>query len=434
MSDESGPVQIESLDQRGRGVARVAGKVVLIQGALPGERVTFSHRRSRQRHNEAVVAEVHDPSADRVTPVCTHFGVCGGCALQHLAPAAQLELKQARLIDDLRAENVAAETILPPVTGPTEGYRRKARLGAKHVPKKGGVLVGFRESRGPRIADIHQCEVLHPRVGRRLPELRAMLTELDARARIPQIEIAVGDDGVVLVVRHLDPLSSSDRTRLEAFAGEVACRILLQSGGPQTVTPLIDGHDADLSYQLTGQQITLNFSALDFVQVNGAVNERLVALALEFLAVDAADQMLDLFCGIGNFTLPIARHVHAATGIEFDARLIAQAQANAKANGIDNARFEHADLSDAPTCAGILARGWDKLMLDPPRSGAEAVVAALAPPYPERIVYVSCAPQSLARDLGVLVHRHGYRLVSTRVADMFPHTTHIESISLLVQP
>ena len=430
-STDAASATIESLDERGRGVARVAGKVVLIHGALPGEQVTFVHHRSRQRRSEAVVVDVLTASDDRVTPVCEHFVVCGGCALQHLSGAAQLTLKQERLSGFLQAVKVDPQRVDVPVTGPTEGYRRKTRLGVKHVPKKGGVLVGFRESLDSRIADIRQCEVLHPAIGKCLLILRGMLTELDARARIPQLEIAVGDDNTVMVLRHLDPLSVHDRARLEKFSSDSGYQILLQSGGPQTVKPLVEGEDIRLSYRLAEQQITLAFDALDFIQVNGVMNARLIALAIDLLALQHTDRVLDLFCGIGNFTLPIARHVRSVTGVEFDAGLIAKAGANALANNIDNAVFHSGDLNEAVTCDEVLSRGWDKLLLDPPRSGAEAVVSALTSPYPARIVYVSCNPESLARDLAVLVHQHNYHLLSTRVADMFPHTNHIESISVL---
>ncbi|MCP5149500.1 MAG: 23S rRNA (uracil(1939)-C(5))-methyltransferase RlmD [Ectothiorhodospiraceae bacterium] len=428
--------RIEDIGERGRGVARVDGKVVFVDGGLPGERVRLSMRKRRRRFDEAVVLEVLEPSPDRVEPRCPHFGRCGGCSLQHLAPAAQLALKQRRLLEALtRIGGVEPETVGEPIAGAVWGYRRRARLGVKHVPGKGGVLVGFRERNSAFVAEIDACEVLDPGIGHRLTEMRDALDALDARDRIPQIEVSLGDEAGAMVVRHLDPLTAHDRERLGALGAALGLEVYLQPGGPDTVVRLGGSEvTAPLSYRLPDADVTLAFEPSDFVQVNGGVNRALVARAVEALALEGTERVLDLFCGIGNFTLAVARAASAVTGLEGSVPLVERARANAHANGCRNAAFEVADLTQSALAERWLGDGWDRLLLDPPRSGALEVVQAMRPPFPARVVYVSCHPASLARDAAVLVGEHGYRLARAGVVDMFPHTDHVEAMAVFVHP
>ncbi len=427
-------IRIEALDEQGRGIGRLDGNLVVVEDALPGERVSYLPRGSRPRRARARLAGVLEPSPDRVEPRCRHFGVCGGCRLQHLDVAAQLRLKESRLREDLeRIGSVAPEAMLPPVSGEPWGYRRRARLAVKHVPAKGGVLVGFRERSVSLVAVLDRCEVLHPRVGGLLLELRALFTEMEAKARIPQLEVAVGEPAVALVVRHLDPLSDSDRERLVDFARAHRVQVYGQPGGPDSVVALWPTPAPALSYTLPEQGIELRFGPTDFVQVNAVLNRRLVATALELLALGGRERVLDLFCGVGNFTLPVATRAGTVTGVEHAPHLVERARANARRNALTNARFEAADLADPDSARAWCSRGWDRLLLDPPRSGALAVVQSLAPPLPHRIVYVSCHSKTFARDAGVLVHDKGYRLVRAGVVDMFPHTNQAEAVALFTR-
>ncbi len=428
---ETGVADVASLSHDGRGVARVGGKAVFIEGALPGEEVSFAYLQRRKSYDSARLTEVLRPAPERVAaPRCPYFGVCGGCSLQHLEPAAQLRAKQQVLLDALaRIGKVAPETVFAPLTGPVWHYRRKARLGARLVPKKGGVLVGFREKRRSFITPITTCAVLDARIGVLLPALRELVAGLSCPDRVPQIEIAAGEDAVALVFRHLQPLTATDRTQLGAFAARHDVNVQLQAGGPETVAPLDPLGERELRYALPEQGIEIFFAPTDFVQVNAAINRQLVARALELLDVQPGDRVLDLFCGVGNFTLPLARRAAAVTGIEGDAVLVERARENARRNSIGNARFEPVDLYNEDA-AGAAMRPCDKLLLDPPRNGAIEAIKRLPAPGPSSIVYVSCNPATLARDAEVLVHVHGYRLRGAGVADMFPHTTHVESIAL----
>ena len=426
---------IESLDHEGRGVARVAGKLVFIDGGLPGEQVMFRYRRCRRQFDEGSVVDVLKPSSDRVQPRCPHFGACGGCSLQHLHPGAQLRFKEARLLQKLAHEGGGEpEDLLPAVSGCSWGYRRKARLGARYVAKKGRVLVGFREKGSSFVADLSRCDILNPAIGEHLPSLKRVVGALEACRQIPQVEVAVGDDSVALVFRHLAPLSDSDCETLRGFAVRHGFRIYLQSGGPDTVT-LLHPQDGDqrLGYRLVDWNVEIRFHPTDFAQVNTEMNGRMVAQALDLLDVRSQDRVLDLFCGLGNFTLPLARQAARVVGVESELGLVQRARENARHNGIRNAEFLAQDLSD--TGAGDVWRwdGYDKLLLDPPRSGASAIVSAMRAPYPKRVVYVSCNSETFARDAGELVRRHGYRLSSAGVVDMFPHTSHAESIALFKQ-
>lgn len=424
---------IDTLNHDGRGVARIDGKATFIEGGLPGEEVDFTLVARHKRYDEGLVSEVIRAAPERVTPRCIHFGLCGGCSLQHLHAEAQISIKQQILLDDLRRiGGVTPEEILPPLTGPHWGYRRRARLGAKYVEKKSAMLVGFREKRSAYLADLSRCEVLHPQVGQNLVALRELLRGLDAYQRIPQVEVAAGDQAVGLVFRHLDPLSEHDLSALRAFGERRGFYIYLQAAGPDSVTPLWPA-DPRLSYRLPEFDVELEFRPTDFTQVNGDINGAMIKRALELLDLRGDERVLDLFCGLGNFTLPIARRAAWVTGVEGDAQLVARARDNARRNAIENAEFHAADLSDPLSMWPWAARGFDKILLDPPRTGALEVVRRIAKLGAARIVYVSCNPATFARDAAELVQQHGYRLRKVGVMDMFPHTTHVECIALFEQ-
>ena len=420
---------ITGLTHDGRGVAHVNGKAVFVSGALTGERVRMRFTGKHRHYDEAAVEEVLSPSPDRVLPRCAHFGVCGGCALQHLAPAAQIAAKQRVLLENLeRIGKVSPREVLPALTDSPWGYRRKGRLSVKFVEKKGRVLVGFRESNGRYVADIHSCDVLHPAVGMRIAEISALIETLDAKRDIPQIEIAAGDDLVALVFRHLQPLSARDVAALTAFAQGTQLAIFLQPGGIDSVAPLWPT-DTQLSFRLPKFDVELDFRPLDFIQVNSMLNRSMIDHALALLDPQPTDRVLDLFCGLGNFTLPLARRAAQVTGVEGEAGLVRRAGENAQRNGLGNAQFFAADLAADQRDAPWAKADYELLLLDPPRSGAEALLEYLPRKSARRIVYVSCHPASLARDAGVLVNRHGFALTHAGVMDMFPHTAHVESIA-----
>ena len=421
---------IESLNHEGRGVAHVDGKVVFVDGALPGESVRFVYSKRHKRHDDAKVQEVLSASPERVVPRCAHFGICGGCALQHLDSAAQLRAKQQVLLDSLRhIGRIEPATVLAPLTGPQWGYRRKARLGVKYIPKKGRLVIGFRERGESVVADLHGCDILHPSIGTRIDALNALISALQGFDHITQIEVAVGDAATALVFRHMAALSDADLDKLKTFGAEHGMQIYLQAAGPDSIS-LLWPEQADLSYALPAHAVELHFAPNDFTQVNMPINRAMVDLTLELLAPEPDDKVLDLFCGLGNFTLPLARRAREVVGVEGDAALIRRAAENARSNGIDNTRFHVADLSgNVSTAPWRLAR-YDKILLDPPRTGALELLPQIAKLGARRIVYVSCNPATLARDAGLLVHEHGYKLLSTGVMDMFPHTAHVESIAL----
>ena len=425
--------QIESLSHDGRGVARIEGKTVFIDGALGGETVRFRYSKQHSKYDEGRVVEVLNAAPDRVEAKCDHYGVCGGCSLMHMAPEAQLVLKQKTLMEQMsHFGHIEPEEWIEPMTGPLWGYRRKARLGVKHVPKKERVLVGFREKGTPYLALLDKCEVLDPRVGSRLAELGSMIATLAAYNRIAQIEVAMDDKHTALVFRNLDPLSESDKTILIAYGQKNDLWIYLQSGGPDTITPIWPT-SPQLSYA-PERGLTLMFEPSDFTQVNATINQNMIQRTMGLLEVCAKDRVLDLFCGLGNFSLPLAKRVNEVVGVEGDAALVKHAQNNAKVNLLDNATFEQADLTKtALKDYSWASGGFNKILLDPPRSGAFEVLSQLADLGAERIVYVSCNPATLARDAGELVHKHGYTLVSAGIMDMFPHTSHVESIALFIK-
>ncbi|HET9679034.1 MAG TPA: 23S rRNA (uracil(1939)-C(5))-methyltransferase RlmD [Gammaproteobacteria bacterium] len=423
---------IESLTHDGRGIARLNGKAVFVQGALPGERVRFEHQQRRRAYDEGTVIEIISPSANRVEPGCAHYDLCGGCALQHLDHDAQCQAKQQVLLDSLaRIAKLTPERILPPLTGPVWGYRRRARLGVKFVRKKNRVLVGFRERRSAFITDITRCEVLDPQVGSLLAPLGEMIGRLSIADQIPQIEVAVADNAVALVLRHLKPLPAEDKAILREFsAAQNNIRFYLQPGDNDSIVPL-DNRVTPLQYRLPAYDTTLQFLPADFIQINGAINEKMVDLALQLLNVQTGEQVLDLFCGLGNFSLPLARKGAQVTAVEGDTGLVRRARANAENNGLaERTEFHTANLFEPVKANAWAKRHYDSILLDPPRAGAREIIEEQFSSFKaSRIVYVSCHPGSLARDAALLC-ANGYKLSAAGVIDMFPHTAHSESIAL----
>jgi 23S rRNA (uracil1939-C5)-methyltransferase len=427
---------VESLDQEGRGVARCDGKAIFIEGALPGERVTYSAYRKKTAYEVATLVKLVKPTAQRVAPRCRFFGVCGGCSLQHLDARAQVAVKQRVLEDSLwHIGRVRPDQILPAIYGPAWGYRHRARLGARHVPKKGGALVGFHEKRSSYVADMDSCEILPERFSALLRPLRDLINTLSIRNRLPQIEIAAGEGADVLVLRVLEPLLPPDVELLRGFATRHGVKIYLQPGGPETARPMSDEHAADLCYTLPEFDLKIRFGPTDFTQVNHAVNRVLVRRALALLDPQPGERVADMFCGLGNFTLAIARRGAAVVGFEGSAELLKRAAANARENGLsDSASFFKMDLY-APGGIDLATLGrFDRVLIDPPRDGAVELVKALPEDGPRRIVYVSCNPGTLARDAAVLTQARGYRLSAAGVVNMFPHTAHVESIAVFDRP
>ena len=424
-------IQILDLSHDGRGVARREdGKAVFVAGALPGETVLAEPTARSRRFDEARTLEVLTASPERVPPRCPHFGTCGGCVLQHLAEDRQIVAKERVLLENLeRIGKVAPGRVLEPLTADSWGYRRKGRFSVRRVNRKDKTLVGFREQDPRFVADLGQCHTVIPQIGMKIQALAALVDGLQAREQIPQIEFIAGDDAIALTVRHLAPLDEADRAALAAFGREHGFSIFLQPKGPDSVHPL-GGQAPALSFRLPQWEVELAFEPLDFIQVNAGLNQKMIARALELLDAQAGERVLDLFCGLGNFTLPLARTVAEVVGVEGDAGLVARARANAQRNGLGNAQFFAADLTTDQRGTPWMRAGFDKLLLDPPRSGADEVLKQLPLQGIDRIVYVSCHPGSLARDAGYLVHERGYRLVAAGVMDMFPHTAHVESIAL----
>jgi 23S rRNA (uracil1939-C5)-methyltransferase len=431
-------VSVASLDQEGRGLARVDGKAIFIEGALPGEVVSITTLKRKPSYEIARADAVLKANAARVDPRCPHFGVCGGCSMQHFDAGAQVAAKQRTLEDALwHIGRVRAGQVLPPIHGPAWGYRHRARLSVRHVAKKGGVLVGFHERKSSFVADMTSCAVLPPKISALLPALRSLVGELTVRDRLPQIELAVGDATAragaahVLVLRILAPLSAADEQRLRGFADRHAVQFYLQTGGPETAVPF-HPREACLAYALPEFALELPYSPTEFTQVNPAINRVLVRRAIALLDPRPGERIADFFCGIGNFTLPIARRGAQAIGIEGSAALVRRAEANAASNGLaGQAVFRVADLFAADAASVEALGALDKALVDPPREGAIALVKALPPVEgPRRIVYVSCNPATLARDAAVLVNEGGFALAAACVVNMFPHTAHVESIAV----
>ncbi len=442
-TDSSEWLSIESLDLDGQGVAHNAeGKVVFVEGALPGEQVQVSVFRRKNNWEQATLVALRRESPQRVVPHCRHFGICGGCKMQHLQASSQLATKQRALEDGLwHLAKVKAEQLLRPIEGPAWGYRYRARLSVRHVVKKGKVLVGFHERKSSYVADMDSCEVLPRHLSDLLAPLATLINSMDQRDRLPQIEVAVGDDSTALVLRHLQAMTAGDLQRLRDFAVLHQVQWWLQPQGPATAHPL-DPAVSDLSYRLPEFGITMRFKPTDFTQVNHQINRALVARALRLLDAQAEERVIDWFCGLGNFTLPIATRAREVLGIEGSESLVERSRENAVFNGLDaKVRFKASNLFEIDARALADLGYADKWLVDPPREGAFALVKALAdvasdasaaPGFvlPKRIVYVSCNPATLARDAGLLVHQAGYVLSAASAVNMFPHTAHVESLAV----
>ena len=436
LPQEAFPATIESLSHEGRGVAHIDGKATFISGALPGEKVTFIYTSKSKNHDEGAIDSVIEASPDRVEPKCVHYDICGGCSLQHLSSKAQINYKQQSMLEGLKhLGKVEPEEVFEPMTGDSWGYRRKARLGAKFVYKKDKVLVGFRERHGGFLADIESCEVLHESVGKKLKEFQALMYDMESRDSTPQIEVAVGDENTALIIRHLKPLSNDDQNKWIAFAKENDYQLYLQPKGPDTVHCIWPPAEEleTLYYQHKTFDTKVEFGPQDFFQVNSSINVQMVPRAVELLQLTGKERVLDLFCGLGNFTLPIARHAAQVTGVEGDLVMVKRARETAIANGIENTNYFASNLMGTPEelkREPWLKQSYDCILLDPPRSGAKEIIEHFGKLKAKRIVYVSCHPATLARDAGELVHTHGYKLLGAGVMDMFPQTAHVESIAV----
>jgi 23S rRNA (uracil1939-C5)-methyltransferase len=426
-------IHIESLDHEGKGVGHRDGKTIFVDGALTGEIVIASSYRKKPEFEQAQATQIVKASPFRVTPKCTWFGICGGCTHQHLDEAAQVAAKQ-RVLEDCfqHIGKVRPEAMLSPIHGPTWGYRTRARLSVRNVPKKGGVLVGFHERRSSYVADMNSCEVLLPHISALLPKLRALVESLSIRDRLPQIELAAGEALSVLVLRIMDPLTPEDEVKLRDFADYHGIQFWLQPKGPDTAYPFHPLDAPELAYSLPEFNLEMPFRPTEFTQVNHGINRMLIRRAMRLLDVQAGERIADFFCGLGNFSLPIARLGAQAVGIEGSEGLVARAIENAARNGLsERSEFRVANLFEMTTEGYAALGAFDKLLIDPPRDGAIELVKSLPDTgAPHRIVYVSCSPATLARDAAVLVHQKGYRLKTAGVANMFPHTAHVESIAL----
>ena len=427
--------EITAVAHDGRGIAATEGKKVFVAGALKGEIVTYMRRKFRRNFDEAELLEVHEASPDRIEAKCEAFGRCGGCSLQHISPEHQRDIKAQTLRDNLeRIGRVEPVTWLDPMTGPVWNYRRRARLAVKDVHAKARTLVGFREKHAPYITDMHRCEVLAAPIDSMIADLSELIGAMSIRARLPQVEVAVAENGVALVFRVLDPPSEADEALFRAFGERHELRIYLQTGGLDSVALFYpESVDESLYYTLPEFDVRVEFEPIDFVQVNNEINQRMVHFAVEQLGAGPDDRVLDLFCGIGNFSLPLARQAGTVLGVEGEKTLVDRAAENAARNGLDNVTFRVADLSKIDGTEGWVREGWDRMLLDPARSGAAEVVTLMHLFKPERIVYVSCHPGTLARDAGTLVHEQGYKLESAGIIDMFPHTAHVESIAVFTK-
>lgn len=427
---------IESLDHEARGIARQDGKTIFVDGALPGETVEYASFRRKPKYELAHLVRVLKPSVARVDPLCPHFGICGGCAMQHMEPSAQIAAKQRVLEDSLwHIGRVRPDSILPPIHGAPWGYRHRARLGVRKLDAKGGMLIGFHEWRSSYIADIRSCAVLPPHVSDLLMPLRSLFSSLSIADRLPQVEVAVGEHCTALVLRILQSLTAKDEMLLRAFADHHQVVIYLQPKGPDTAYRFYPLPGPRLSYTLPEFGLELDFRPTDFTQVNHAVNRVMVRRALRLLDPQPGERIADMFCGLGNFTLPVARSGASVVGIEGSAGLVSRGREAAKANGLDHlVDFAVANLFECSEQSIAALGHFDKMLIDPPREGALELVKALGEGAPRRIVYVSCNPGTLARDVGVLVSLKGYRLKSAGIVNMFPHTAHVESIALLERP
>ena len=433
MPAELQDVEVVSLSHDGRGVGRVGGKTVFVPDALPGEHVRVALTRRKKSYDEGRLEALLRAAPQRVAPKCAHFGVCGGCSLQHLAAEAQIAFKQQGLVDALaHIGGVTPDELAPPLTGENWGYRRKARLGVKLVRRHDRVFAGFRERGSGFVTDVRSCPVLHPRAGEAVGALADMIDSLSVRERIPQVEMAMGDDLCVMVFRVLAPTATPDEERIAAFCAAHDWVPCIQEGGPDTVRALA-GTPVELHYSLPAYALRFGFAPTDFTQVNLEVNRLMVGQAMAWLAPQPDEALLDLFCGLGNFTLPLGRASASVVGVEGDAALVARARQNATINRVDNVRFFKADLFGTLDAEPWLQQDYDAVLLDPPRSGAADVLPFVARLGVRRILYISCYPATLARDASYLVNEQGYRLARAGVMDMFPHTAHVESMALFIK-
>ena len=425
------PCTIEAFSHDGRGIAREQGKTRFVDGALPGERVMAKMISTRSKFDELRTEEVLEASPERVTPPCDFAGFCGGCSLQNMAPDAQIRFKENTLREHFaHFGGIEPEQWVEPMRSPSLGYRRKARLGVRFVPKRDSVLVGFREKRNSFLADIDRCVVLDPRIGERIDDLRRLLYGMQAYQDIAQVEVACGDDHAAMIFRNMVPLDDADSAALVAFGQAHDLHIYLQPKGPDTVHRIWpEGGEERLSYRLPEFDLTMAFHPLDFTQVNADINQAMVHRAIDWLDVQPGDRVLDLFCGLGNFTLPLGRKAGQVVGVEGDDAMVVRGRENAERNGLDNVTFHGANLQGDFTRESWASQGFDRILIDPPRSGAQEICEHLTAFGARRIVYVSCNPATLARDAGMIVSK-GYRLKQAGVMDMFPHTTHVESIAL----
>jgi 23S rRNA (uracil1939-C5)-methyltransferase len=435
LSDQPFEVDIATLDNKGLGLTEHADKTLRVFDALPGEKVVARYMFGRSLRGRAETLEVLQASVDRAEPRCPHFGNCGACSLQHLSMEAQLQRKETILLEYLRAAGLVLDpaSVYAPLDGPLWNYRRKARLSVRDVAAKDRVLVGFRERNSRYVADMDQCFILHGVIAGALPKLARLVESLDCRTRIPQVEVACGDERCAMILRHLDPLSADDLERLREFALQTDLGIYLQASGPDSVR-LFEPADFQLEYGIEPLGLRFVFEPLDFIQVNGGINQQMVMRALDLLDVQEGDTLLDLFCGLGNFTLPLATRAGHVTGIEGSGEMVGRARENARLNGLANAEFQQADLYRESRQQPWPDRDYNKVLLDPPRSGAHELIPWIAASNVSHVLYISCNPETLARDAGLLVNSHNFRLQGAGVINMFPHTTHSEAIALFERP
>ncbi len=425
--------QIVNLSHDGKGVARINGKATFIQGALPDETVEFQYVRVKKDFDEGRLVSVITPSPLRVEPKCPHYEMCGGCSLQHLSEKEQIHFKQEQLLDLLsRFGRTQPQEVLSPLTSNHWNYRNKARLSVRYVEKKQAAMVGFRERNNPRyITEITQCPVLNAKLDADIIPLRHLIDAMEDKHCIAQIEVAAGDEEIGLIFRNLAPLTTNDELKIQQFAAQYGYKIFLQPGGPDSVYCFYPSNSSEyLAYSLPDYRITFQFHPNDFTQVNADLNRLMVKRALQLMDLKSSDLVLDLFCGLGNFSLPMAQFCSKVVGVEGSKTMVERAYMNAQANHLKNVDFYAANLDDIVEVNNLVKQSFNKVLIDPPRSGALEIVKQIDSLNPERIVYVSCNPVTLARDTDILVNQKGYVLISAGVMDMFPHTAHVESIAL----
>ncbi len=420
----------------GRGVADQEGKVVFVPFTMTGERVRYTRGRKKKNFDEANLVEVISPSPDRISARCEYFSLCGGCATQHISSQQQVEFKQQSVLETLRRiGNVAPQHVYPPLVHKVWGYRRRARLAVKYVAKKGRALVGFREFGAPYVADMWSCEVLHPNIASLITPLSHLISTFSIKDKVPQVECSVAENATALVFRVLEPPSENDVCKLAEFSKDYSVRVYLQTKGLDTVAPLNNElFERPLSYSLPPYGVTIEFLPIDFIQVHNEMNQKMVQQAINWLQLASTEKVLDLFCGLGNFSLPVAKQVSDVLGIEGDDGLVDRAFHNATLNNITNIHFKKENLFEVDESSDWLSRHWDAVIIDPPRAGAREVIEQLGKLSAEKVLYVSCHPGTLARDADILVNTLGYQLERVSVINMFPHTGHVETMALFIKP